>query len=247
MKCIHCGANYKTKELECPYCHTPNTKGREWLNERNKAEKKYKREKKNVINKGTPYIASRIVMYIAITMVAFVIIDFLAVVAFFIKEEFKSGEYVNYKEALKTMEKYYNDEEYLELYFYMSEKDLFSEEYYVYSQAALLANKYHLYQAKKMSMLKEFEEGVPDDDYYVSYTLSESIGVYKIDVGIYDEEVSENQKIYDMYREEVMSFWVGTLGLTDEEIEFISDKDNYLFYEDEKALTAKIMERGVKQ
>ena len=186
-------------------------------------------------------------MYIAITMVAFVIIDFLAVVAFFIKEEFKSGEYVNDKEALKTMEKYYNDEEYLELYFYMSEKDLFSEEYYVYSQAALLANKYHLYQPKKMSRLKEFEEGVPDDDYYVSYTLSESIGVYKIDVGIYDEEVSENQKIYDMYREEVMSFWVGTLGLTDEEIEFISDKDNYLFYEDEKALTAKIMERGVKQ
>ena len=86
MKCIHCGANYKTKELECPYCHTPNLQGREWLNERNKVEKKYKKTKEEVIKKGTPYIISRIVMYIAITMVVFSAITFIAVVAFFVKE-----------------------------------------------------------------------------------------------------------------------------------------------------------------
>lgn len=247
MKCIHCGANYKTKELKCPYCHTPNPKGREWLNERNRVENKYNKEKKDVITKGTPYIASRIVMYIAITMVAFVVIDILAVFGFFVKEEFKLEKYVDKAEAIEKMEEYYNDEEYLELYFYMSENELFDEEYYVYSQAALLANKYHLYQSKKLSMLEEFEKGVPDDDFYVSYTLTESIGVYKIDVGIYDDEVPENQAIYDMYREEIMSFWVGTLGLTDEEIELISDKDNYLYYSDEEALTAKIIERGINQ
>ncbi|MBE5926321.1 MAG: hypothetical protein E7270_05095 [Lachnospiraceae bacterium] len=247
MKCIHCGANYKTMELECPYCHAPNPKGREWLKERNKAENKYKRERINVINKGTPYIVSRIIMYIAITMVTFSVISFLAVVAFFIREEFKSVGYVSRSEALEQMEKYYNNGEYLELYFYMSEKDLFDEEYYVYSQAALLTNKYHLYQSKKMSMLKEIEDGVMDDDYYVSYTLSESIEIYKVDVGVYDEEVSENQAIYDMYREEIMSFWVGTLGLTEEEIEWISDKENYLYFTDEQELTAKIIERGIKQ
>ena len=247
MKCIHCGANYKTMELECPYCHTPNQKGREWLKERNKAENKYKKTREEVIKKGTPYIVSRILMYIAITMVVFSVISFCAVVAFFLNEEFKKNGYVSKTEAQEQMEEYYNNEEYLELYFYMSENELFDEEYYVYSQAALLANKYHKYQAKKMSMLEEFEKGVPDDDYYVSFTLSESAEIYKIDVGIYDEEVSQNQEIYDMYREEIMSFWVGTLGLTDEEIELVSDKDSYLFYDDEQALVKKIFERGIKQ
>lgn len=247
MKCIHCGANYKTKELECPYCHTPNPTGKEWLEERNRVEKKYERQKKETINKGVPYVISRIMLYTAITMIAFVVIDFMAVVGYFIKEEFTSGTFVNSAEAQRQMKEYYDAGEYLELYFYMSEHSLFGEDNYVYSQAALLTNSYHLYQGKKMSMIEQFESGVVEDDYYVSYTLTESIDIYRADVGIYDEEVPENQELYDMYREEIMSCWIGTLLLTDDEIELLSDPEVFIDYEYEQELIAKIIERSVNQ
>lgn len=36
MKCKNCGANYKTRELKCPYCNTENFIGKIWQAERSR-------------------------------------------------------------------------------------------------------------------------------------------------------------------------------------------------------------------
>ena len=41
MKCKNCGAQYKTRELKCPYCNTENIIGKIWQSERSQAEMEY--------------------------------------------------------------------------------------------------------------------------------------------------------------------------------------------------------------
>ena len=61
MKCKNCAANYKTRELKCPYCGTENLLGRIWQVERTQAELDYANEKKEVKKKiFSPYTADRI-------------------------------------------------------------------------------------------------------------------------------------------------------------------------------------------
>ena len=48
MKCKNCGAQYKTREVKCPYCNTENLIGKIWQTERTQAELDYEAEKKKL-------------------------------------------------------------------------------------------------------------------------------------------------------------------------------------------------------
>ena len=47
MKCKNCSANYKARELKCPYCNTTNLLGHIWLSEKTEAELEYEKAKKS--------------------------------------------------------------------------------------------------------------------------------------------------------------------------------------------------------
>lgn len=242
MKCKQCGANYKTKELKCPYCHTPNQTGKKWHRQRENAQKKYEKAKGDALARGIPYVISKILKYLAITFGILIVVDIIAVVLFFIMEY---GEIEpNKSDAQKKMEEYYNEEKYLDLYYYMSDNNLLGEEYYRYSQAALLTKFYYKYQADKMMFLKKMEEGKFEDTYYVENVIKSSAEIYQVDVGMYSDEISENNGIYEKYRQEVKSFWIGMLNLTEEEMELLMDED-YYFSCDTEEMARKVIERGI--
>ena len=61
----------------------------------------------------------------------------------------------------------------------------------------------------------------------MEYSLKESGNVYNLECGIYSDPVPENEALYEFYRKEIMAYWVGILQLSDEEIERLTDADDY--------------------
>lgn len=247
MKCKSCGANYKTRELRCPYCHTENMVGKLWMVERSEAELQYEQRRKELGKKASPYVIDRIFTRLIVIAVA-VFILLCCVTIFGIVIYYKAWDIKrdwNIDKIEKQMEEYYENGEYDRLYAYMSEYELIGEEYYEYSQAVLLSYSYNEYLGHKYAYLEMTEEEKWEDDYHLEYALKESVDAYNMDSVAYAEIDERNEELYETYQQEIMSFWKTVLQLTDEEIEKITDKDNYMTSEEKDALIQDIKERSL--
>ena len=246
MKCKSCGANYKTRELKCPYCGKANALGRLWKIKRTEAEEEYERARKEAGRKISVYSVDRILSRCIVSVIGLFVLFLIGSFVFFFLQDkiIILRNNIKHDEIESTLREYYDNGDYFELDDYMDKMNLDRTEYYTYSQAVILYHSYEEYIRAKCIFSEMSPEEKAKDDYYIKTALNKSIDVYTVECGIYSEPASENMDLIESYRQEIMSFWIGSLELTEEEIEYISSEHRYLSQEEEESLTARIRDNG---
>lgn len=245
MKCKNCGADYKTRELKCPYCGTENLIGQIWLIERAEAEDVYHTARKK--NRGTfsLYVFSKILNRILIAGVGI----FLFILLFAKALVWGHGVYLDiYKkthsrEISRTLETYHRDGSFQQLRDYLDKYDLYDSDYYVYDQAALIHFDYEMYKQYALEFLDYSEEEKTKYDYMLEFAIDWSRDVYNPQRGFFRELAPENQEMYERYKTDVMAFWVGSLALDEKQIDLLTSDVSALPGEEMDALVSDIMTR----
>ena len=60
------------------------------------------------------------------------------------------------------------------------------------------------------------------------------------------DEYEENKEQYEMYRPHILAFWKGTMGCTDEEVEWLSDAENWWHSDELTKMCKELKERKIK-
>lgn len=244
MKCNNCGANFQTDELQCPYCGSRNIVGEEWQRERNLSQNFYEEMKRNFYEHGVLYVIDKVLnKALLLLFVAFIIVFILYMFPSMVEEGILDIKKAILKDQIiGQMEEYHQSGEWDKLEVYMSEYDMFEKENYVYCQAAIMERYYQDYMQEFMQYIELPEEEQEEGDYYIERFLRDSRDLYRADCGIYDDLRSANKEKHEQYKEEVLIFWKVSLGLTEEEIQFLIEED-YLYMEDEERYVEIIKER----
>ena len=245
MKCKNCGAQYKTRELKCPYCNTENLIGKIWQTERTQAELEYEEEKKKVGKVlFSPYMADRLLSRAIVVLIGLHIVSFaLIFIVIALSYPFQKLLFFMNKEKIEAqMEEYYQAGEYEKLDVYMEENYVDNADYYTYAQATLMTFDYNNYMEHRLAFEALPQEEKLLDDYHLKYALKHSVEVYKCECGIYKEPDERNMELYERRQKEVRAYWVGELLLTEEEIDSLISA-NYISDSEIMALSEKIKER----
>lgn len=246
MKCNHCGANFKTTDLKCPYCGSFNVVAEELNQEKKWYEKIFFNAKEEFRQRGIWITLDKIVNRVLLIIgVLFIVILFVIWLLIMIEGEVSESSYrISQEKHMETMEEYHDADEWYELYQYMNENNIPGEDFYTYQQAGLLANSYKEYMIHKMCFLDMSEQEKLEDDFYLEYALKNSYKVYTVDMGNYDELDPRNAEHFESYQNEIVCFWKYTLGLTDAEIEELVALDSCPHGEELNELLKEIKSRG---
>ena len=245
MKCKNCGANYKTRELKCPYCNTENLIGKIWQAERSQAELEYENEKKQLgKHLLSPYMVERLLNRAILVLIGLYIVSFVIILLVFMLSEPIEKLYfsINKEEIEAQMAEYYEAGEYEKLDLYMEEKFVEHRDYYAYTQATSLNFDYNSYLECRLEFEALSEEEKMTDDYCLKYALVHSVDAYNLDCGIYSELDETNREMYETYQKDIMAYWVGTLGLSEEKVEELISIE-YSFDEELESIIQDIKER----
>ena len=248
MKCKNCGAQYKTRELKCPYCNTENIIGKIWQTERSQAEMEYEEEKKKVGKVlFSPYMADRLLSRAIVVLIGLHIVSFLLIfIVIALSYPFQKLLFSMNKEKIEAqMEEYYQAGEYDKLDVYMEENYVENQDYYTYTQVTLMMYDYNRYMSHRMAFDALTIEEKLADDYQLKYALDHSLQVYQRDCGIYREYDENNAELHERLKKEIMAYWVGELLLTEEEIEKLISAD-YVSHSELSELVENIKERRYK-
>ena len=239
MKCKGCGANFPSRELTCPYCGRENHRGLSWFSHRQAAEEAYQQALAQSGVSLRRIAANRIVNRVLFGIIALFLLTVLLVFLYFFAAEGLSRLSVALRQdaIYEELDQLYREERFGELYALLDEKDLFGEETYAYSQMALLHRDYLDFQESRLSFFLDEEI----DDFTVEYLLSKANDLFSGDIPAYPELTKENLVHLEVYRREAEGFCRGVLGLTEEEMALLYQ--DYLYYSDEEALAAAILER----
>lgn len=199
------------------------------MTERSEVEIEYEKKRREVGRKYSVYVIDRILTRsILITVIVFILAIFVMFTG-----EWIVGKIAVVRNELKKNEiearlkEYYAKEEYEQMDNYMSKMKLDSKEYYGYTQATILDYYYNEYLNHKYSFLSMSSDEQWEDDYHLRYAISNSLMVYQLDCGIYDEPDPLNFELYEKYQKEILSFWIATLKLTNEEVESLMEEGKY--------------------
>ena len=228
MKCKNCGANYKTRELKCPYCNTENLIGKVWQSERSQAELDYEEERKKVAKSLlSPYMAERILNRATLILIGLYIVSFLVVVLV-IALSFPVQDLIfkmNKTEIEAQMEEYYSAGEYDLLDIYMDDNYVERKDYYTYNQITSQNFNYKSYMEHRLAFENMSKEEQLEDDYHLKYAIKGSIEVYNCECGDYSDVDPSNASVIESMQKEIMAYWIGELLLTEDEIQEILEAD----------------------
>ena len=248
MKCKNCGANYKTRELKCPYCNTENVVGKLWQTERMRAEIDYEKEKGKV---GkiifSPYMYDRL---ISRAMYVLVILHIVSIAAVFLVA---LGSYgwqelifrLNKAEIEAQMDEYYTAGEYEKLDAYMEEYEAISG-YKTYSKATAMNWRYDEYLENRLNFQQLSEEEKSKDDYHLKYAIDYSAQVYNYECDIYGK-YDKNAELKADYQKEIMAYWVAELELTEDEITMLTSEEKYSYYDEAQLIAQNVKDRRAKR
>lgn len=248
MKCKNCGANYKTRELKCPYCNTENVVGKLWQTERTRAEIDYEKEKGKV---GkiifSPYMYDRL---ISRAMYVLVILHIVSIAAVFLVA---LGSYgwqelifrLNKAEIEAQMDEYYTAGEYEKLDAYMEEYEAISG-YKTYSTATAMNWRYDEYLENRLNFQQLSEEEKSKDDYHLKYAIDYSAQVYNYECDIYGK-YDKNAELKADYQKEIMAYWVAELELTEDEITMLTSEEKYSYYDEARLIAQNVKDRRAKR
>lgn len=247
MKCKNCGANYKTRELKCPYCNTENIVGKLWQTERTQAELDYEKEK-NKVGKiiFSPYMFDRLIsraMYVLIILhIVSIAAIFLVALGSYGWQELRFA--LNQAEIEAQMEEYYTAGEYEKLDVYMEGYEAIYG-YNTYNTATSMNWRYNEYLENRLNFDQLSEEEKRKDDYYLKYALNYSAQVYNYEFDIYGK-YDKNAELKADYQKEIMAYWLGELELTAEEIEMLTSEAKYSYYDEAEIIAGNVKDRRGK-
>ena len=247
MKCKGCGANYKTKELSCPYCGKDNSLGRIWNKEKVSLDTDLSNTREEINDRIFGFVVNKILGRVLFFVVLFFVLYFLSFIFISLANDASTGigHLINGSKYEKKMQEFVDNEDYSSLYVYMSEHELFiPEKYYSYAQAALRYSDYIRFKTVRMQFFEEddslkFSEG----DYATEYMVKNGLKVLRNELGIYEEPDPANDGQYRKYEEDIRSAFIGLLGMTDEEIDKLVEAD-YTRIDDLDKLFETLRERS---
>ena len=239
MECKNCGANYRLRELRCPHCETENLVGRIWLMRRTDTIKKIEEEERAAKKRFVPYVASKLVNRLIILLTVATAVLIMLYTGYTPWAKRVDGKIIDPK-----AERLLEEKEYMELYEYMSRKDLFGRTPEYFAQSALMANDYKEFITYRMKYIPADPKNW--DPSYVQMTMMKALEIYTHRIGMYKAEYEENKEQYEMYRPHILAFWKGTMGCTDEEVEWLSDAENWWHSDELTQMCKELKERKIK-
>ena len=130
----------------------------------------------------------------------------------------------------------------------MDKYDLFfsEETYYEYRQVVIMYRDYQSYLEQKYKLLCMTAAELDEDTHYfeLDMAVGNSASICRAEFGIYDEVHERNQALWKQYTDEIMVFWKATLGLTQEEIDWLLSEDNFYGKFDDEQLKTIIDRRA---
>lgn len=243
MRCKNCGANYRSKELFCPYCKTPNPRGLMWQRERHKAEQEYTHVKDEVLPQLRLEAANRILNRLLAIEAALAVLFFIsACIVFALSGAVSKADAVFHRDEIEEeFLTLYEQERFGELYARLDDTDLFGEEYYEYSQMSLLYYDYEDFCEARMHFFTEKDAGSGPDEYEINRLIREMNTVLKADIPTYPELTKKNRAYHAQYCADVLAFAQTLLGMDDSELTVLAQ--DYITVREEEALTAAILAR----
>ena len=241
MRCKNCGANYRTIELKCPYCGTPNRLGAIWAVERTDAEIEYEKKNQEIKKITNPYVWNRILNRILVILCGFTVLFFVSVFGFFFIKDFVLN-HRNVNSDIEVLEQYYQDGDFASMNSYLRKYELNGRnEFYVYTQATLLFNDYQEFTNKRLSFLNESDDEKMEDDYYLEYSIKYGNDILRMKEGNYSQLDSKNEELYDSYCEEINAYFTYVLGMDEKDYELLNQ--DYINSSDMDQLITNIKER----
>lgn len=230
MKCKSCGADYKMREPECPYCGSENKIGKYWSRQEKTAQRQYEGTKKEIMKSGSLYVVNKMLNAAIGVMLVLII---LALVITFIACQVEEGiqKVKKSKVSEEQLKSLYVEENYEQLYCYMSEYEVLHEDAYaIYAEAAFMYESWEKFVEQRM----KFQEAELDDiEEYPRYGLiydcmDDASTIYRKEWSSRHHDVAaENQAYYDWMCMEADAFLIGELGMTYEEVMSLREIESY--------------------
>ena len=219
MKCKNCGADFPAKELRCPYCGTPNPKGRLWADRRERAEQKYEATRQQVERELPLSVAYRVAGRIRGILALILVVIFLGVCLWALVTAY-GGKLRNklQREKLETqMAELYEQERFGELRALMWDRELSGQDYYAYTQMCLIHYHYEEFTQRRMELFQGEKREERESD-CVERILSEASEILALDMAAYPDLAPENEEVYNRYCLDITTFLRAMLGMTEEEV-----------------------------
>lgn len=238
MKCINCGALLEADQLVCPYCGTANHEAIDRKQELDMIEGENRKLKKEVLSKSKEEIGYKIHKRVNLVLLAvFVLVTVFSFVAYLFTEE----QVWNRNGSEEDMVRYYEANDFENLYFCMSFADLFDPEKYPdYGHAALIWNDYMDCQVYFAKAYEEYEKTGYYDAWYLEKCIDYGCDVLTGNLSyVYEELSEENKERLAPYQEQIYILFTGALQIPDELIEEMYEVEAY---EHEEALVEYVLE-----
>lgn len=249
MQCKNCGSHYRMRDLACPYCGTENSLGRIWMQQRTSAEIAYEKERIEAGKRWSPFIYNRAITRVIVVEIALFVLLFAAAGVFFGGRQIVNTLFSKRRveEAVSQMNMLLEEERYGELrgiyndyWEYLDDEDPQVERI---TQVADLVYRHDNFMNTKLSFFALTTEKKQEDTYMLNYLLRSAIDLYGYEPYSRFEMFDEAAKLREEYREEVRSFLIGYLKLTEEEYEELISID-YLYTEDADSWEKVVRERN---
>ncbi len=244
MKCRNCGAHFRARELDCPYCGTPNPKGAMWQRERQAAEAEYDRVSGVVAPALRRQAANRFLNRLLLIEAGIFALFFVILAAvFFMGGVAGKMHYFFHREEVEAeLAALYREERFGALYARLSELDLVGEAFYEYSQISLLYYDYEDFTGARMEFiaLRDGGEEVEEDD--VEWLLNRMHDLLSPHIPAYPEFTERNNEYLKRWQADVEQFATAVLGMGEEETAVL--RQDYITMEETDALVQAVLQRG---
>lgn len=208
--------------MRCPNCQRNNS----FIKDRKSLDINSSSYSQDLLN----YILNRVLLACVIgCFVAFGI--FVGIILF---QDASKALYIrtSHDKIVAKLEKYYEKEQFLQMYTYMQDNDLYYEsDFDEYRQAATLGCDYNAYMTNKLQFLEKEESEQERYSYYLNSAIYYATKVYTS----YDEPETldrRNLALLNTYQKEIESFLKGTCAFQKEEIDKLLSKEERVYYSD---------------
>lgn len=238
MNCKNCGANYQSKELNCPYCGSANAKGESWFARRQAAREEHESNLRKYGATVKMITYDRIINRIIIGVIAFLVCYFVGLIGFF---SVSIGAAKTSSEI--KMDQLYEEERFGEMHALMREKDLFGKNNYECSQMALIYSDYEKFLIRRLFFFDEMDAEISENS--ASALINHMHRVMSWHAATYPDLTKKNREQLEEYKLEVADFAENMFGFTEKEMGILA-KD-YLLTDEQDALETLLIEGRTSQ
>lgn len=245
MKCKNCGGNFPSRELRCPYCGAENTRGRLWKQQRDRADRDLETARREDLPTAKKLALHKVLNRILLAELILIALFALGLFAtFFLTDAgLFNGTLFGREKIDAELQALYDAGDFDRLYQRLEETDSFDQEHYTLCQMALIYRDYEAFCITRTCWFQETEEK-DISEYTAAWLVDHMHDLFYCDIPAYPELTDQNAAILAEYQQDAALFARHILRLTEEEMALLQKQD-WMYSEEEDALAAAILERGL--